>query len=266
MSVSIEVGFSVYGVSLEHSQAVWDLFERVVRDERFEGDVEVVRRDSREGGVDVRVVSLRPVTFSGFYGWRPAFEERLQREVSGLVSGVEVSFEWDYPELELEEEAVAAAEAAKPLPAPANWPEFALRLAIVFRAVPDAGTVIVSAQGNRFAQFWRSHDFLVCQIVGASFLADEYSMTSEGEAALVAGGWVAPERDMNWQRYITVPALPATYQTLAHHIVYALSQGLQIQMPTELTVQAWNDEGGDREPEVAVLGLIRKPKCGPYAT
>lgn len=180
MSVSIEVGFSVYGLSLEHSQAVWDLFERVVRDKQFEGYVEVVRRDSRKGDVDVRVVSLQPVTFSGFYRWRPAFEERLQREVSGLVSGVEVSFEWDYPELELEEEAVAAAEAAKPLPAPANWPDFALR------------------------------------------------------------------------------------QALAQHVVYALSQGLKIQMPNELTVRAWNDEGGDREPEVAVLGLMREPKRGPY--
>ncbi|WP_405164477.1 hypothetical protein OG203_04990 [Nocardia sp. NBC_01499] len=265
MSTSIEVGFSVCGLSPEHAQAVLGLFERVVRDERFEHDVDVVRRDSHVGSVDVRVVSLRPVIFSRFYLWRPAFEERLQREVSGLVPGVDVSFEWDYPEQEAEEEAEAAAEAAEPRPAPANWSDFALRLAIVFRAVPDGGVVIVRTHGNRFTQFWRSHDRLFCEIVAAQFLEDADPMVRDGNAALVAAGWAAPERNMNWQRGITVPAFPTTYQRLAQQVVDALSQVLKIQMPVELKVQAWNDEGSGREPEVAVLGLMREPQTDPYA-
>jgi hypothetical protein len=268
VSTSIEVGFSVYGLSHEQAQAVLGLFERVVRAEGFEGYVDVIQCDGLMGGADVRVISLEPVIFSRFYIWCPKFEERLQQEVGRLVSGAEVSFEWDYPEVRADQEAEAAAE---PLPAPASWSDFAERLAIMFRAVPDGGTAILIADGNRYTQFWRSYDVLFVEIAAARFVKDGYPMAPDGEktlaaagweppgASMTAAGWEPPGASMNWQRDITVPAFTETYQQLAIQVVAALSDVLKIQNPSELKVQAWTDMVNGREPEVGVLGLVRIP-------
>ncbi|MVU77440.1 hypothetical protein GPX89_09285 [Nocardia sp. ET3-3] len=253
MSTSIEVGFSAYGLSSDQAQAMFDLFERTVREEGFGQNVDVVRQESRRGGFDVRVVSVRSITFSGFRTWRPEFEEQLQQQVNTSVPGVDVSFEWGYPELEpatttllatLAPAAAATAAAATCAPPPTNWAEFVPRLETMLSALPDGAVVSLSAGEGWCVQFLAEW---VCTITG--------SRTPDQERLLTAAGWQAPmsiSQIPAWQLELSRDS--RVCEQVAARACEAISQVLGIAVPTEMTVEAWNDYEGP-DPEIAILGL-----------
>ncbi|MEU6586946.1 hypothetical protein [Nocardia sp. NPDC046763] len=121
MSISVDVCFTVYGLSPDRAKAVSALFEQVVREEPLKDEVVLTQRDSRIGAsVDVRVESPDPVISSGFGRWRDDFEPRLQARVEQVAPGAKVEFEWEFS---AEERAEAAALAAIPAAPPTSWAE-----------------------------------------------------------------------------------------------------------------------------------------------
>lgn len=100
MSVNIDVRFGVYGLSAGDADVICTLFEQVVEENRLEREVGISRRENPEGSSDVHVVSEHPVIFSGFYKWRPTFENALQLRVTEAVPSAKVVFDWRYPDEE----------------------------------------------------------------------------------------------------------------------------------------------------------------------
>ncbi|MET4609460.1 hypothetical protein ABIC28_000430 [Rhodococcus sp. PvR044] len=97
VTTSIAICFTVYDLPTSDAEVIAQLFEEVLKETQLDSDTIIALRDSEDGTRrDVRVFSEDWVGFSGFYRWRPPFEESLQRRVTEAVPHAKVSFEWDY--------------------------------------------------------------------------------------------------------------------------------------------------------------------------
>lgn len=100
MSVNIDIHFGVYSLTAEDATEVYTLFERVIEENQLEREVVISQRENADGTHDVDAVSAHPVIFSGFYKWRPTFEETLQRRVAEAIPPAKVVYNWHYPDEE----------------------------------------------------------------------------------------------------------------------------------------------------------------------
>ncbi|MFJ4654715.1 TY-Chap domain-containing protein [Nocardia sp. NPDC088792] len=250
MSISVDVCFTVYGLSPGHAEAVAALFEQVMREERLENEAVLIQRDSVIGaGVDVRVESPDPVIFSGFSRWQDDFEPQLQRRVEQVAPGAKVEFEWEFSS---EEQSAYLALASEPAAPPATWAEFASRLAIVLEAMTEQAAVTLGTSEGSCIQFL-GRGFAD---TGSGFSSVSANVTAEQDRLLAAAGWVIDLPGIGEpNRYRCFSVDQGHFPYIAARAVEAMTEVLQIGSPSQLTVDSFTYASGEPDPAVAALGL-----------
>ncbi|MEV6770052.1 DUF6301 family protein [Nocardia sp. NPDC051030] len=142
------------------------------------------------------------------------------------------------------------------------WELFTDSLAAFLDGYRAEGTkLIISAPGNRYAQFAFDDGGLYAELAAAEFIEDDYRYGPQVEAALIADGWMWPEPDRNWSRQLSKPVNTFGYNELAGIVVFGL-QALGIETPDELLADAWIDGSADTV-DLSGLGIPPHPNIGP---
>ncbi|MEV0251172.1 hypothetical protein AB0H76_31585 [Nocardia sp. NPDC050712] len=129
-----------------------------------------------------------------------------------------------------------------------DWTTYAAALALTLTRMPADGCLIIGASGNRFAQFTLMADVVHAEIVDDAVLAEEYRLSWDDKARLVADGWAPPTENSwpNWHRDVAWPARYRAFEDLSRQAVTALHEILKVTAPSELVVQSWvNFTDGD---------------------
>ncbi|WP_067835971.1 TY-Chap domain-containing protein [Nocardia lijiangensis] len=136
-----------------------------------------------------------------------------------------------------------------------DWPSLSAALALTLARMPGDGCLILSATGNRFAQFVMGSEGLWAEIVDDSALVGGYRISPDDAVWLSSHGWSPPSEagSPNWHRRVPWPAHYNEYEAIADQVVEVLCEVLRISAPTELTVESWVNFSNDKF-DVSALG------------
>ncbi|WP_330178789.1 hypothetical protein OHB26_19920 [Nocardia sp. NBC_01503] len=122
-----------------------------------------------------------------------------------------------------------------------DWLSFSAALALTLARMPTNGCLILTAPGNRFAQFTMVPEGLWAEVADDSALTDSYHILPDERDQLTADGWNPPSEggSPNWNRQLGWPTRYPDYETLAERVVAALHHVLKVTQPTELSIDSW---------------------------
>ncbi|WP_433201593.1 TY-Chap domain-containing protein [Nocardia sp. CA-107356] len=147
-----------------------------------------------------------------------------------------------------------------------GWDEFAERLADQLASLPAGAVVSIrervpNPDRRRYAQFFQTDTELCAELPGPDMLDPEVRANAAGLRHIADLGWRAPagRDDYNWSYHLAWPALRADYHTLATMITSGLRDAFGIATPEQLTYTAWNENKGNADLALPLLGLTPTP-------
>ncbi|WP_327140654.1 DUF6301 family protein [Nocardia sp. NBC_01327] len=124
-----------------------------------------------------------------------------------------------------------------------DWDRFAETLAQYLEDIPSDTNLIISASGNRYAQFAKTSGTLYAQLSHSCFVGPEWEYGEDVDRVLIAAGWIPPDGEDNWSRDCTEPIRTPDYSHLASRVVAGL-QAIGVGSPNELQSEGWRRGGG----------------------
>ncbi|WP_433523854.1 TY-Chap domain-containing protein [Nocardia pseudovaccinii] len=143
-----------------------------------------------------------------------------------------------------------------------GWGEFTERLADQFASLPAGAVVSIrervpNSDRRRYAQFFQTDTELCAELPGPDMLDPEVRADATGLSLIADLGWQPPagRDDYNWSYNLAWPALRADYRRLATMIASGLRDAFGIATPAQLTYKAWNENKGNADLALPLLGL-----------
>ncbi|WP_327094674.1 hypothetical protein OIE68_31880 [Nocardia vinacea] len=154
-----------------------------------------------------------------------------------------------------------------------SWAEFTDRLAAQLGSLPAGAVVSIreavpNLDRRRYAQFYQTDTELCAELPGPGMLDPEVRADAAGLQHIADLGWQPPVgRDSyNWSYNVAWPALRAEYRRLAAMITSGLRDAFGIATPAQLTYTAWNENKGNTDLALPLLGLEPTPNEAASAT
>lgn len=143
-----------------------------------------------------------------------------------------------------------------------SWDDFTNRLANQLALLPAGAVVSIrervpNPDRRRYAQFYQTDTELCAELPGPGMLDPEVRADTAGLQHIADLGWQPPEgRDSyNWSYNVAWPAPRADYRRLATMITSGLRDAFAIATPAQLTYTAWNENKGNADLALPLLGL-----------
>ncbi|MFI6366781.1 TY-Chap domain-containing protein [Nocardia sp. NPDC050630] len=154
-----------------------------------------------------------------------------------------------------------------------GWDEFTDRLAAQLASLPAGAVVSIrervpNPDRRRYAQFYQTDTELYAELPGPGMLDPEVRADAAGLEHITDLGWQPPTgRDSwNWSYNVRWPALRAEYHRLAAMITSGLRDAFGIAAPAQLAYRAWNENKGNADLALPLLGLEPTPNQAASAT
>ncbi|MFI6777027.1 TY-Chap domain-containing protein [Nocardia sp. NPDC050412] len=154
-----------------------------------------------------------------------------------------------------------------------GWDEFTDRLANQLAVLPAGAIVSIrervpNPDRRRYAQFYQTDTKLYAELPGPGMLDPEVRADAAGLEYIADLGWQPPiGRDSyNWSFNVAWPAPRAEYHRLAAMITSGLRDAFGIAAPAQLTYTAWNENKGNADLALPLLGLEPTPNEAASAT
>ncbi|WP_062993728.1 TY-Chap domain-containing protein [Nocardia anaemiae] len=154
-----------------------------------------------------------------------------------------------------------------------GWDEFTDRLADQLALLPAGAVVSIreavpNSGRRRYAQFYQTDTELCAELPGPDMLDPEVRADAAGLRHIADLGWQPPAgRDSwNWSYNVAWPAPRADYRRLATMIASGLRDAFGLASPAQLTYTAWNENKGNADLALPLLGLEPTPDEAGSAT